>query len=130
MIYHTLTDGTSSVSLPADMIWTDEFDFVQARARTTPTLDGGQLVEHSLQIKGRPITLAGADDRGWVTRGTLIALQALASNVTAPLTLTLADGRIRPVVFAADALSAYPLFPLSLPDANAYYIATLKLIEA
>ena len=130
MANHTLHNGLVTLNLPSGMHWIDEFDHVALKSKPTLTLDGGQILEQSIQTKGRPITLEAADDHGWITRATLIALQAMASAVT-PLTFTHADGRIFSVAFAdSKPLTARPIWPLSLPVDEDVYIVTLKLIEA
>jgi hypothetical protein len=125
---HTLSNGTRTANLPADMLWSDEYDYIPVQSRSTPTLDGGLVVEQSLQIKGRPLTLEGGDDRGWMLKSELDKLFTLASQLT-PLTFTHADGRIFTVAFVGgDSLKARGLYPLSLPSDDAYFVATLKLM--
>ena len=128
MANHTLSDGTTTIDLPNGMIWTDEFNHVNLKTKATPTLDGGQVIEQSIQTKGRPITLEAAEDRGWITRATLQSLQSMAATAE-PLVFTHADGTVINVAFAAEPLSARPLWPISNPAPGDYYIATLKLIE-
>lgn len=126
---HTLTNGTLTATLPADLSWTDEYDSVPVLSNATPTLDGGLLVEQSIRVKGRPLTLAGSDDRGWLSKAELDTLVALAST-PGPLTLTLADDRVFTVMLSgANPLKARGLWPLALPGPADWYVVTLSLIQ-
>jgi len=61
----TLSDGVDSVALPAHLQWPDEV--WQAVAQTVDWTGDGQCVVDAWQrLTGRPITLEGAADRGWL----------------------------------------------------------------
>jgi hypothetical protein len=126
MAEHLLHD----VPLPDDMVWTDEFNWPTIIKSTEYTLTGSLIVDSGQRQAGRPITLAGAADGGWVTRATLGALRDLASALPGQYVLALADGRSFQVVFAPEEpLLAEPIFAVSDPGADWWYVATVKLIE-
>ena len=56
------------LQLPQDLEWVDEFTWSPVQQSVTTTLSGALVVQESLQKKGRPITLQGKDDMGWVQR--------------------------------------------------------------
>ena len=117
-----------SVSLSADMLWTDEFNWPTVIRSTEYALTGALIVDAGQRLAGRPITLAGSADGGWVTRATV--LRVLASALPGQYVLALADGRSFNVVFAPeDALVAEPVVAFSDPGVDTWYVATVKLIE-
>lgn len=119
-----------NLPLPADMVWTDEFSWPTVIKSTEYTLTGALVVDSGQRLAGRPITLAGGDDHGWVTRATIDALRTLASALPGQYVLTLADERSFNVVFAPeDAIQAESVFTVADPGADWWYIATVKLIE-
>lgn len=119
-----------SVGLPADMLWRDEFNWPTVIRSTEYALTGALIVDVGQRLAGRPITLAGSTDGGWVTRATVDALRVLASALPGQYVLTLADGRSFNVVFAPeDALTADPVVDFSDPGVDAWYVVTVKLIE-
>lgn len=120
-----------TVTLPGDLLWVDEFDWTPVEFSTRYTLDGALVIEQGTRQAGRPITLAGADDRGWITRQTLEALYALAQSPSAGMPLTLADGRTFTVVFRHDAtpIEAAPVIPVSPAPTDLYYSVTIRLLE-
>jgi hypothetical protein len=91
-----------SVSLSADMLWTDEFNWPTVIRSTEYALTGALIVDAGQRLAGRPITLAGSADGGWVTRATVDALRVLASELPGQFVLALADGRSFNVVFAPE----------------------------
>jgi len=119
-----------SVSLPDDLLWIDEFNWPTVIRSTEYALTGALIVDAGQRLAGRPITLAGSVDGGWVTRATLDALRVLACALPGQYVLTLADGRSFNVVFAPDdALTAEPVVAFSDPGVDTWYVATVKLIE-
>lgn len=115
----------NSIELPANLVWTDEFDWfpvVQATSRT----EAGVLVrEESAVVAGRPITL-GED---WIARADLLDLVALASSPMGTHTLQLADGRTWSVAFRYPTpIVARPVIDYAVPELTDPYTLTLNLI--
>lgn len=123
---HTL----AGIAVPRGMLWADEFDWVPVDRSTTYSVTGALIVDVAARLAGRPITLAGEVDAGWVQLGVLRQLHALASLPDATHTLELADGRTYTVMFAPDTpIEAKPIGRPELPSAANPYYATLRLIE-
>ena len=120
-----------SITLPDDLAWADEFAWTPVEQSTEYTLDGALIVESAVRQAGRNITLAGGEDRAWVTRTTLLALYALAQTVREDLTLTLPDEREFNVAFrhGEGAIEARPVLSVSPPSADDFYSITLRLME-
>lgn len=126
MADHTL----ATVTLPADMIWVDEFNWSPVQRATEYSLAGALIVDIAERQAGRPITLQGAAGAGWMHRSALQALYALAADpAVASRSLTLADGRLFTVAFDDDPIEAEPVVDYSVTGADDWYVVTLKLIE-
>lgn len=119
-----------SVAMPADMTWTDEFTWPTVVRSTEYSLSGALIVDSGQRQAGRPITLAGTADGGWITRSTVDALRVLACELPGSFVLTLADGRAFNVIFAPEeAIAAEQVVAFADPGADTWYVVTIKLIE-
>ncbi len=83
---------------------------------------------------GRPITLQGGEDRGWIPKTTAIQLQALVELPGKDITLVLGDGRQFQAKLDNSSGSAFELEPLfqifpTLSD-DVFIIKNLKFITA
>lgn len=126
-LYHTL----GAVQIPAQMIWSDEFAWSAAESVSEYGIDGALLVDVGTRLAGQPVTLAGAQDRGWISYATLVAIKAMADVAGATYSLTLADGRSFDVMFSPgeDPITAEPIIPHEIVPGSALYIATIRLIK-
>lgn len=132
-----MTVQIDTVELPDDIQWVDEFDSHGVGQIITPTLTGALFVEEVVQAAGRRITLDGKG-YSWVTRSTLLALQALESTPLGndeTLTFTWADGRTFEVVFDRSSGSAVNADEVmrraaGFQDADHFYSISVKLITA
>ena len=126
----TLTKDATTLGLPEDLFWIDEFSWARVAQETTRSTTGALLVDVAVRQAGRPITLQADSDAGWMQRSALQALYAMAEEPTATYALTLADGRSFEVMFAsADPIAAQPVARPELPKQQHPYIVTIKLIE-
>lgn len=125
--FHTL----GSIQIPRGMVWTDEFGWSRVEKSLEYSVTGAALIDAGVRLAGRPISLQGEVDAGWIKRGTLAALQALAdADPTAEFALVLADGRSFTVQFAPGVLpvEGKPIARPELPVENYPYTATVRLI--
>lgn len=126
-----LTHTLGALDIPRSLIWVDEFNWTAPVQAHEYSITGALIVDVATRQAGRPITLQGVDDHGWVARGDLAALWALVNTTTAPLSLALADGRAFSVRFAPDApIEAAPIARAELPSDALPYIVTLRLVTA
>lgn len=124
--HHTL----GLVQIPRGMVWADEFDWSEVERQAEYSITGALLLDAAVRQAGRPITLEGSDSAGWITRATLLQLQALAQDPGATHALTLADGRTFTVSFAPGTpITATPVARPELPPSHHPYVATVRLIE-
>jgi hypothetical protein len=126
MLTHTL----GAISLPADVWWSDEFDWSALEQTAEYSITGALIVDQGVRLAGRQITLASADRGGWVPRSTVLALQAQRAAIGTSYTLTLADGRIYTVIHdAARQMQAAPVRPAYDMTDDTQYRVTIPLIE-
>ena len=129
----TLTDGTTTVTLPAELLRTDEYGYSPVRQSVTPTLTGALWVDVSTMQTGEPITLSGSRDSdgsvyGAITRSQLATLRAMANQPGQPHTLTY-RGQAYTVIWRhhdAPAIAAEDVVPFSDPLPSDFVIPTLK----
>jgi len=124
--FHTL----AGLQIPRGMVWSDEFGWSRVEKSLEYSLTGAALIDAGVRLAGRPITLQGEVEAGWIKRGALAALQALAeSDATGTHALVLADGRSFTVQFAPGlAVEGKPLARPEIPVEDYPYIATVRLI--
>lgn len=85
----TLSDGTTTITLPDALIWTDEHTWAPVEQTIERTVTGAIIVSVGSRTAGRPITLSGVDpDRAWIARSVLGQCRALAAVAGQQLTLT------------------------------------------
>lgn len=97
----TLTDGTTTVVLPDDLQWVDEFDFSPVSQSVERTIGGSFIIEESPLLHGVPVTLQGGPEV-WMEKQKLLDIQTLASVPGKEMELNLPDGRQLNVVFRRD----------------------------
>ncbi len=116
----------NGITLPNQLLWLDEFDWLPVAHSSERSLTGKLLIEEAPLIKGRPITLEG----DWATRDIVEQLYALAGQPGQSRTLDL-HGRTFTVMFrqSEQPISAVPIKPHDVPGPNDYYQITLRLTE-
>lgn len=124
--FHTL----AGLQIPRGMVWSDEFGWSRVEKSLEYSLTGAALIDAGVRLAGRPITLQGEVEAGWIQRGALTALQVLAeANAIGTHALVLADGRSFAVQFAPGLpIEGKPLARPELPVEDYPYIATVRLI--
>lgn len=117
------------VELPEDLLWQDEFAYDAVAQSLTRFEGGGLLVEETALQAGRPITLAGDVQSGWILRTALLAVGSLAAAANTTYELVLNDGRTFNVIFARPKpISAEPIIPYSTPASGDFYAVTIRLL--
>ncbi len=118
------------ISLPVDLLWSDEWAASTVAQTVRRTLDGGLVVFYGELRAGLPITLESQPDAGWLTRTQVEAIALRAASPGGLYTLNL-RGQTWQVMFRhhdAPAFEAKPLVPVTNPQAGDFYLATLKLM--
>lgn len=119
------------LTLPEDLHWADEFGWTPVASSLDYALSGAGIVQTGTRLTGRAVTLEAEDERGWTTRGVVLALKALADEAGRVMTLDY-HGRVMNVMFAPGAtpFDAEPVFR-EWPDADgdAWVLKAVRLIE-
>ncbi len=129
----TLTDGTTSVALPNNLDWVDEFNWQPVQQATQYSLSGALLVDEDIRLAGRPITLSpGADNMAAMPKDVLDQIKVWASVVDQQLTLNI-SGTDYAVRFhhANAAINARPIRGFRVPVGTKHDLwkVTLRFIE-
>ncbi len=118
------------ISLPVDLLWSDEWAASTVAQTVRRTLDGGLVVFYGELRAGLPITLESQPDAGWLTRTQVEAIALRAASPGGLYTLNL-RGQTWQVMFRhhdAPAFEARPLVSVANPQAGDFYLATIKLM--
>lgn len=128
----TLSNNTTTLTLPDALNWTDEYSWSPVEQTKSYTTTGALLIEESVKQAGRPITLEGDVNKTWCTRSVVDQLRAWAVTPNIRLTLTI-RGVSRGVTFnhEAGALQGLPVvfYADGSIESSDYYAPTLRLIE-
>lgn len=126
----TLTLGASTVQLSDHLVWVDEFLWNPVSQRSEYSITGALIVETASRQAGRPITLRGGADHGWMPRSAISALRGFASQTNAQMVLNL-RGTTYDVIWdhANVGFEAIPVVDYADPLASDYYTVVLRLIE-
>lgn len=135
-MYTTLTRGATTINLPEDIQWVDEFLPWKVQQVTEYSLTGALIVHESAKLAGRPITLQSGSDFAWVTRETVDALRALeevagAANMTLSIPTYPTGTRDFTVRFRRDQapIEAAQLKHRTPPAPTDYYSLVLRLMQ-
>ncbi len=125
----TLTYNTTTINLPTDLLWVDEFDWSPVEYVSRYSVAGTLLVSAGTKLSGRPITLTAGQSWAWVSRTTAIAVRDLSLLASPAMTLVY-RGTSYAVTWATQGtpFTAIPLVDFSNPQADSRYILTLRLI--
>jgi hypothetical protein len=118
-----------AIQLPNGVVWTDEYDWSPTQQAKSYTLTGALVLETSIKLAGRPITLQGRIDSGWVKRSVVEALYAkLDDNVD--MTLTYHDNRVFTVRFDHEAkpIDSAPVQDFPIPKDTQPHTLILRLL--
>lgn len=116
--------------LPNDLRWENQFSWYPGIATSERTLGGTLIVWTGSLMKGRPIHLVGAEDRGWLTYLQIRSLWAFASN---PIAYVLEMGSSYNVMFHYEddpCIDVQPLVSSKITFADTdYFYGTIKFME-
>jgi len=127
----TLSDGTTTITLPDALMWSDEYAWSAVEQSVSRGLTGSLIVQSGTRVNGRPITLAAVDDSsGWVPRSTVEQVRAWASVAGQTLTLVM-RGATRTVLFrhSDGAIQASPVVAYEDDLPTDPYRLTLRFME-
>ena len=110
-----------------NLYWANEFDYEPVAQAQIRSVTGALINFEQAQPVGQTMTLTGA----WVSRTTLLALQAKRTTANNTIEVTLDDGRIFTTIFdrsKTPSLEAVLIDGIAAnPEANDQYSITLNL---
>jgi hypothetical protein len=126
-----MTIVLDSITLPDDLIWSNEYDWHPVSQVINKSLTGALIIQEAAQIKGREITLTGGADYAWITKATLDLLKVKVD--TPDLTMVLAmNGTNYNVIFNrsgnSGAIQAATIKGCANPSLTENYSVILNLI--
>ncbi|MFI3184472.1 MAG: hypothetical protein QX198_00655 [Methylococcaceae bacterium] len=124
-----MTTTLNTIPLPDDLQWPDEFAPRILQSLKT-TLDATPHVTAMAKTKGIPISLTSWVDGAFVSRATVLLLQAAADQPALEMPLVLRDAVFQ-VMFRhheGPAFTAEPIKDIANPDADDLYRITLNLM--
>lgn len=126
----TLTNGATTLTLPDDLEWPDEFSWVAVQSTRAYSVAGALLIDRGVKLAGRPITLRGGVDFAWTTRLVALTLLAWANQANPTLTLSY-RGVSYPVAFdhSSTPLEIALVVPYTDPVDADLCTLTLRLIH-
>lgn len=121
-----------AVSLPIDLIWSDEYGWSPVVQNIKKSLTGALIIQEASQAKGRLITLRGTVDSAWITKTTADLIKAKVDTADLIMSLNF-HGTIYQVMFSRSGnrspFETKEIYELADPDDDHIYSFTLKLME-
>lgn len=123
--------GTNIITLPPDLDWKDEYKYSKVHQNQEYAISGALIVDEWIKL-AMPIILSGAEDRSWIDKVTLDALQVFVNLPMQSATLILSDGRSFNVIADnsnGSALKSHSIFQ-TFPEREIFIIDELKFISS
>ncbi len=123
----TLSDGTNTIELPADIQWVNEFDWSAIEQEEEHSVAGNLIVHQGEKLAGRPINLESGQG-SWVMRSVVLQIQAFY-NSAADLTLSFWGTDYTVAFKRPDGFSATEVTRLANPGPEHFYTINLAFLE-
>lgn len=123
-----LSNGTTTITLPPDLQWEDEFDWSAVEQEKDYSLTGALIIQQGTKKKGRPITLISGGG-AWAKRSIVLTIQTFYNTAEQTLTLTLWGAEYAVMFDRPDGFKAREVSRIANPGVNEWYTITLKLFE-
>lgn len=123
----TLSDGSTTVELPADLQWVNEFGWSAIEQEQEHSVAGNLIVHQGEKLAGRPIELESGQG-AWVKRSVVLQLQSLF-NSASELTLSFWGTDYTVIFDRPDGFRAREVTRLANPGPDHYYTINLAFIE-
>jgi hypothetical protein len=124
----TLSDGTTTINLPAGLQWVNEFSEGRVMQATKRTLAGTVVVSSSIIASGIRIQLESGSDYAWVKKVEVDKLKVFSDQSNLQLTLVF-QGGTKIVMFdhaGGKGFEATPIYPFANPNNDTYYRVKLS----
>jgi len=87
----TLSNGTTTLTLPPDLAWINEDSWAPVVQETGYSVGGALIIETATKLAGRQITLQSQQNVAWVSRADVLQLRDWAAVAGQVFTLTIPD---------------------------------------
>lgn len=127
----TLSVGAATITLPPDLIWTDQHTWSPVSQAYAPAITGAAIIDVGVKTAGRPITLTGDVSHSWLRYDVVVQLKAWAALPECQMTLNI-NGTPFSVLFRhyePPAVDLVPVVDYSIPDAADWFYGQLKFME-
>lgn len=127
----TLADGTTTLTLNPDLLWSDEDNWHPVQQNVQRTITGALDVQVAAMNTGRPITLESEDDSSaWMSSSAVVQLRNWAAVPGQVLILTLRN-ETRNVIFRHQdgGLEARPVVHYRDRTPTDWYLCVVRLME-
>lgn len=127
----TLTKDATTLTLPSDLLWTNEFDFAGVEQRRSYSVTGALILQSAAKQAGREIVLEGGANFAWAPRSVVETLYAWTLLPGQTFGLVIRGAASINVKFnhEAGALRAVPVQDFSDPAADDFYQITLRFLK-
>lgn len=126
-----LSYGVTTISLPQDLQWSDEFDWAPVGQGVERSVTGALIVQARAMSAGRPVTLKpDGDNSAWMRRSVVQQLRNAAAIPGQVMTLTIGSQTLS-VIFRHHEGSAVEAKPVAAYDEytpDDFYVVTLKFM--
>jgi hypothetical protein len=124
---YTLDD----INLPEGLSWFDKYKWNPVGQTVNISIPGSIIVQESLQLQGRPITLSGGINNCWCTKSLLDTIYGKLSTPELEMTLNLlSDGTHTVIWDRSEPIKTDPFIPSDdHTDFSMFYIDSLKFIK-
>jgi len=121
------------ITLPEGLTWSDRYDWTPVTQSVEMSVAGTLIIQEAAQAAGRPITLTAAGgEHCWISKADLDQLYGLTSDAGRTMTLELAPGDVRQVIWRRDKqpIEARPVLEVTDPADDTWYVlAALRMLE-
>jgi hypothetical protein len=127
----TLSDGTTTVTLPDDILWVDRHSWTPVEQTVATSITGASIVDVATRVNGRPITLQSDEEHAWMPYSDISQLKVWGAEAGKELVLTI-GATVFDVIFRHQekpAIDVYPIIDYNAPDSQDWFYGTLKFTE-
>lgn len=126
----SLSYGSTTINLPDDIQWSDEFDWSPVGQSAERGVTGALIVQARAMTAGRPVTLRADDNSAWTRRSVVEQLRNAAAIPGQVMALTI-NGQVLNVIFRhhdGQAVEATPIAIYASYTSDDFYRVTLKFM--
>ena len=121
-------DFSTTIDLPKDLIWKDEFHTTQIAQVKKRTLTGSLVIFEDTKIEGRAISLNSDEDGGWIERAQLLTLREFIEYEHKDMILEFHGRFFNVRIDRSDPIRVVPVVDCSDPSPTSKYSLSIKFI--